>query len=166
MAGYLQDPGQGTNGMGGYDPIYLQSMMQSMPQIQAAALRAKQLQGAQAAFQALSQNQGQGNYTPAQSGVAKWTPVQQWHPDYSRLGNAVTGALGQAATMPQANAAQSTLDQLRSQAFIRGIQQVSSGVGGSGGVMGGGGYGSGNLYQGPTSWPGQGTGWAGMNPGQ
>jgi hypothetical protein len=83
--------------------------------------------------------------------------VGPWHPDYAKAAQQVVGALGNVASNQQANTAEDQFNQLRNAQVLRAVQQMQNNYGG---VMGGGAYGSGNL------WPGAGQGWAGANAGQ
>ena len=133
----------------GYDAITLQSMLESLPKIQQAQRRAEQMRGAQQYFQQMQQQPGNGNFVKPQMGGLYQT-VAQWQPDYAKAGNEISGALGQLYSNKQGNAAEDTYNAARNQQILQGIQQASSGAGGSSG------FGSGNL------WPGQGTGWLGQ----
>lgn len=163
MAFNFADPnstyGGGGSGWGGtgLDANTLATFLQAAPQIQQAQRRAEQLRAVQQGFQTEQTNpQGTGNYAPTQNGGLFQT-VAQWHPDYAKAGQQITGALGNMSMQPQANTAEDQYNQLRNAQILRAVQQASNNVGG---VMGGGAFGSGNL------WAGQGGGWAGMNAAQ
>jgi hypothetical protein len=144
-------PGYGSN----VDPNVLQAFLQNAPQVQQAQRRAQQLRGMAQGYQQMQTNPtGTGNMTPTQQGGLYQT-VAQWHPDYAKAAQQITGALGNAAGTQQANTAEDQYNQLRNAQVLRAVQQMGS----NGGVMGGGAFGSGNLY------PGQGQGWAGANAG-
>jgi hypothetical protein len=153
------DPNATYGGYGGgmnLDANTLATFLQSAPAIQQAQRRAEQLKAYQQGYQAMAQNpKGTGNYTPAQQG-GLYPTVQKWMPDYAKMGQQIQGAIGNAMGQPQANSAEDVYNQMKNAAVMRAVQQASS----QGGVMGGGGFGSGNLYG--TGWPGQGGGWAGQ----
>jgi hypothetical protein len=136
-------------GAGVLDPVTLQSALQALPAIQQAQRRAQQLRGYQQGFQQMASDpQGTGNYAPRQQG-GLYPTVQQWRPDYAKMGQQVSGALGNYMTNNAANTAEDAYNAPRNQQVLRALQGL-----GSGNAQGGGGLG--NL------WAGQGGGWTGQ----
>lgn len=115
-----------------FDPLTLNTALQSLPEIQQRQRRVSQLRDAQNTFQALGQQQGAGNYTPAQQG-GLFPTVQQWQPDYKQAGNQMMGAIGQMISNRQANTAEDQLNQVRNTAIMQGLQQGGGQQGGGGG---------------------------------
>lgn len=144
---------------GNIDPGTLQSMFQALPQIQQAQRRAQQLRGAQQYFQQMGQQETPGNYTPSQKGGLYQT-VQQWQPDYAKIGNAISGGLGSLYANSQANTAEDQYNAVRNPAVLGWLQRGSQQGGFGNGGFAGGGFGSGNRWSlQNASWPGAGGGW-------
>lgn len=108
-----------------YDPLTLEALMQSLPELQKKKRRAESLRGVQKQLEkqaANAQARGPQNFVPQQQG-GLFPTVQQFQPDYGQATQQGIGALGSYLTGRQAEQAEGGFDEAQSQAVLQAAQQ-------------------------------------------
>ena len=107
-----------------YDNMTLQSLMQSLPDVQRKKRRAEELRRTQEQFRAMGSKQATGSMLPTQQG-GLYETVARYRPDYAGMANQAIGGLGDYLTGKQAETAQGGYDEAQTQALLGGVQQLS-----------------------------------------
>lgn len=106
-----------------YDPVTLEQMLKTLPQIEKRQRRAAKLRGEEKAFQGMAARQGRGNYVPTQHGGLYQT-VGRYRTDYGALGDQLVGAIGGAYTGRKAETEEEDLANMRNQQILGTVEQI------------------------------------------
>lgn len=107
-----------------YDDLTLNSLMQSLPELQRKKRRAEQLRQTQEHFREMGEEQPTGMMLPTQKG-SMYETVSEYRPDYAGMANKGMGALGDWLTGRKAEEAQSGYDEDQTAALLGMSQQLS-----------------------------------------
>lgn len=110
-----------------YDPYTVQRMLELLPEIEKRKRRAKKYRGEQEHFAAMPGRQTAGNYAPQQQG-GFFPTVQQYRKDYEKIGNQVTGAIGEYLTGRKADKEEEELTNMQQSESLKALEQLGGDV--------------------------------------
>jgi len=109
---------------GNLDPITLQTILKSLPEIQKRKRRAEQLRGYKASSEELMRTKsGNSNYTRTVNG-GLYETVGKYIPDYETMGNKIAGGIGSIMGGRKADKEQDNLDEVLNSQIIGSVDQI------------------------------------------
>lgn len=118
-----------------FDDLTLNSLMQSLPELQRKKRRAEQLRQTQEHFREMGEEQPTGMMLPTQKG-SMYDTVSEYRPDYAGMANKGIGALGEYLTGRKAEEAQGGYDEDQTAALLGMSQQLGNNPVGDTGAAG------------------------------
>lgn len=106
-----------------YDPITVQRMLELLPEIEKRKRKAKKYRDDADYFKNLPNQQTSGNFIPAQGGA-----VAGFIPDYAKMGNQLTGAIGGYLMGRKADQEEQDLTGMQQSESIRALDQLGNEV--------------------------------------
>jgi len=106
-----------------YDPITVQRMLELLPEIEKRKRKAKKYRDDADYFKNLPNQQTSGNFIPAQGGA-----IAGFIPDYAKMGNQLTGAIGGYLMGRKADQEEQDLAGMQQSESIRALDQLGNEV--------------------------------------
>lgn len=106
-----------------YDPITVQRMLELLPEIEKRKRKAKKYRDDADYFKNLPNQQTSGNFIPAQGGA-----IAGFIPDYAKMGNQLTGAIGGYLMGRKADQEEQDLTGMQQSESIRALDQLGNEV--------------------------------------